>query len=85
MTTEYIEARTGTIEKRVRRIPISYIRDVTLSQNFLQAPFGTYNITVAATNGDKVVLENVTDRERKQEVIWEIVLSKSPNASRSRT
>lgn len=84
VTPDYVEAQTGTLEKSVRRIPMSYIRDVTLSQNFVQARLGLHNITVAATNGDKVVLQNVTDGKRKHEIIWGIVLAKSPGASRSR-
>jgi membrane protein YdbS with pleckstrin-like domain len=84
VTSECIEAQTGTLGKSVRRIPMSYIRDVTLSQNLLQRPFDTFNLTVTATNGDKIVLENVKEGERKQEIIWELVLAKSSNASRSR-
>ena len=84
VTSDYIEAQTGNLEKSVRRIPLSYIRDVTLTQNFVQARMDLYNITVAATNGDKVVLQNVTDGKRKHEVIWGLVLAKSPNASMSR-
>jgi len=84
VTSDYIEAETGTFEKSVRRIPLSYIRDVTLSQNFVQARLGLHNITVAATNGDKVVLQNVTDGRYKYEVIWQIVLARSPNASRTK-
>ena len=84
ITPDYVEAQTGTLEKSVRRIPLSYIRDVTLTQNLVQARLGLHNITVVATNGDKVVLQNVTDGKRKHEVIWGLVLAKSPNASMSR-
>jgi uncharacterized membrane protein YdbT with pleckstrin-like domain len=82
VTAEYIEAQTGTFEKTSRRIPLSYIRDVTHRQHFFQTLFGISDITVTATNGDSVVLENVGDGRRKQEIIWELVLDKSPGASR---
>jgi uncharacterized membrane protein YdbT with pleckstrin-like domain len=84
VTTEHIEAQTGTFQKSVRLIPLSYIRDVTLSQNLFQSFFGTSDITVAATNGDRIVLENVTEGKRNQEIIWNLVLAKSPGRSRSR-
>jgi uncharacterized membrane protein YdbT with pleckstrin-like domain len=80
----YIEAQTGTLEKATRRIPLGYIRDVTHRQNFFQSLFNVSDITVTATNGDSVVLENVSDGRHKQEIIWELVLDKSPGASRSR-
>jgi uncharacterized membrane protein YdbT with pleckstrin-like domain len=85
VTAEYIEAETGTFEKSIRRIPLSYIRDVTHRQNFFQTFFGISDIAVAATNGDSVVLENISDGRRKQEVIWDLVIAKSPHASRPRT
>lgn len=80
VTEEYIEAQTGTFEKATRRIPLSYIRDVTHRQDFFQTLFGVSDITVTATNGDSVVLENVSDGRRKREIIWELVLDKSPGA-----
>jgi hypothetical protein len=85
VTSEYIEVQTGTPEKTVRCKPVAYIRDVTHRQNFFQTFFGIYDITVAATNGDSVVLENITDGRRKQEIIWELVFARSPHASRPRT
>jgi len=84
VTAEYIEARTGTFEKTSRRIPLSYIRDVTHRQHFFQTLFGVSDIKVTATNGDSVVLENVSDGKRKQEIIWELVIARSPDASRTR-
>jgi uncharacterized membrane protein YdbT with pleckstrin-like domain len=84
VTQEYIEAQTGTFEKATRRIPLSYIRDVTHRQDIFQTLFDVSNIKVTATNGDSVVLENISDGSRKQEIIWELVLDKSPGASRSR-
>ncbi len=84
VTDEYIEAQTGTFEKTTRRIPLSYVRDVTHRQHFFQALFGISDIKVSATNGDSVVLENVREGRRKQEIIWDLVLAKSPGASRPR-
>ena len=78
VTTEYIEAQIGTVKKSVRLIPLGYVRDVTLSQTFFQAFFDTSDITVAATNGDRIVLENVPDGKKSQEIIWKLVLAKSP-------
>ena len=85
VTAEYIEAQTGTFEKTVRRIPVAYIRDVTHRKNFFQTFFGISDITVSATNGDSVVMENISDGRGKQEINWELVLAKSSHASRPRT
>jgi len=74
VTDEYIEAQPGTFEKATRRIPLSYIRDVTHRQHFFHTLFGFSDIKVTATNGDLVVLENISDGRRKQEIIWELVL-----------
>jgi uncharacterized membrane protein YdbT with pleckstrin-like domain len=82
VTEGYIEAQTGTFEKTTRRIPLSYIRDVTHRQDFFQRLFGVSDITVTATNSGSVVLENVSDGRRKQEIIWELVMAWSPGASR---
>jgi uncharacterized membrane protein YdbT with pleckstrin-like domain len=81
VTADYIEAQTGTFEKTSRRIPLSYIRDVTHRQHFFQRLFGVSDIKVTATNGDSVVFENVSDGIRKRELIWEIVIARSPGAS----
>ena len=82
VTDGYIEAQTGTFEKATRRIPISYIRDVTHRQHFFQALFAISDIKVTATNGDSVVLENVSEGARKRDIIWDLVLAKAPGASR---
>ncbi|HXG64392.1 MAG TPA: PH domain-containing protein [Blastocatellia bacterium] len=84
VTAEYIEAQTGTFEKTSRRIPLSYVRDVTHRQHFFQTLFDVSDIKVTATNGDSVVFENVSDGRRKQEVIWGLVIARSPGASQSR-
>lgn len=78
VTNEYVEEQYGIIHKRLRRIPLSYVRDVTHSQNFVQAIFGVSSITVSPTNGDKIVLSNVRDGNQTREVIWKWALSRSP-------
>jgi membrane protein YdbS with pleckstrin-like domain len=80
LTHQHIEEKYGIIHKRVRRIPLSYVRDVTYDRNFLQALFGVSSITVSPTNGDKIVLSNVRDGEQTREAIWNLVLSKSTYA-----
>ena len=78
VTPEYVESRTGIIEKRIRNIPLSYVRDVTHDQNVIQAMFGVSTITVSTTNGDKIVLRDVLDGNRKRDLIAKQALSKSP-------
>lgn len=85
VTTEHVEAKIGTFEKSVRRIPLGHIRDVTHTRNIFQSLYGLSNITVVATNGDSIVLENISEGERKREIIWELVLARSPRAFRTRT
>ena len=77
VTTEHIEEEYGIIYKRLRRIPLSYVRDVTYDQNFLQALFGVSSVTVAPTNGHKIVLSNIRDGEGTRETIWKLMLSRS--------
>jgi uncharacterized membrane protein YdbT with pleckstrin-like domain len=77
LTDQHIEEKYGIIYKRVRRIPLSYVRDVTYDQNFLQAMLGVSSITVSPTNGDKIVLSNVRDGEQTREIIWNLVLSRA--------
>jgi uncharacterized membrane protein YdbT with pleckstrin-like domain len=78
VSADYIEEEYGIFFKRLRRIPLSYVRDVTLDQNFLQAAFGLSSITVSPTNADKIVLVNVQDGKTAQETIWKMVLANSP-------
>jgi uncharacterized membrane protein YdbT with pleckstrin-like domain len=78
VTDEYVEEEYGIVYKRLRRIPLSYVRDVTYDQNFLQAIFGVSSITVSPTNGDKIVLSNIQSGESTRERIWKLVLSRSP-------
>lgn len=77
VTNEHIEETGGLIWKTQHRIPLTYVRDVTYDQNFLQAMFGVSSVTVSPTNGRKIVLSNVPDGERTREIIWKLVLSKS--------
>jgi uncharacterized membrane protein YdbT with pleckstrin-like domain len=83
LTNEHIEEEYGIVYKRQRRIPLSYVRDVTYDQNFLQAIFGVSSITVSPTNGDKIVLSNIRDGESAREEIWKHVLSRSPVPKRT--
>jgi uncharacterized membrane protein YdbT with pleckstrin-like domain len=78
VTDEHIEEEYGIVYKRLRRIPLSYVREVTYDQNFLQAMFAVSSITVAPTNGDKIVLSNIQNGAATREVIWRLVLSRSP-------
>src|SRR6185295_9265586 len=77
LTNQHIEEKYGSIFRRVRRIPLSYVRDVTYDQNFLQAIFGVSSITVSPTNGDRIVLSNVRDGEQTGEIVWELILSRT--------
>lgn len=79
LTDEHIEEQYGIIYKRLRRMPLSYVRDVTHDQNFLQAMFGVSSVTVSPTNGNKIVLSNISDGSATREAIWKLVLSKSSN------
>lgn len=81
MTNEFIEEEYGIVYKGLRRIPLNYVRDVTQTQNFLQAMFEISSITVSPTNGDKIVLSNIRDGQRTREIIWKLVLSKSRGAA----
>jgi hypothetical protein len=63
-----------------RIAPWPYVRDVTYDQNFLQAMFGVSSVTVSPTNERKLVPSNVVDGERTRETIWNLVVSKAPDA-----
>ena len=77
VTPEYIESESGIVGKKVRTIQISYVRDITYGQNFVQAMLGISDITVSATNGDKIVLKDVTDGKPKRDIISQLVLAKT--------
>jgi uncharacterized membrane protein YdbT with pleckstrin-like domain len=74
VTNEHIEEEYGIIYKRLRRIPLSYVRDVTYDESFFQRIFGVSSITVSPTNGDKIVLTNIRNGEETRETIWKLML-----------
>lgn len=78
VTNEYIEEEGGFIWKTQHRIPLSYVRDVTYDQSFLQKMIGVSSVTVAPTNGNKIVLSNIRDGEQTRDVIWKLLLSRTP-------
>jgi len=84
VTNDHIEEKGGVIWKTQHRIPLTYVRDVTYDQNFVQAMFGVCSVTVSPTNGNKIVLSNIESGERMRELIWKLVLSKSPSAHHKR-
>ena len=77
VTDQYIQEEYGIVYKRLRRIPLHYVRDVTHTQNFLQTIFGVFSVTVSPTNGNNIVLSNITDGKQMPEIIWKLVLSKT--------
>ena len=83
VTSEYVEEEYGMIHKRVRRIPLGYVRDVTYEQSFLQAVFRVFSVIISPTNGHKIVLSNIKEGHEMREIIWELVLSKSPGPKHS--
>lgn len=82
LTNEHIEEEYGIINKGLRTIPLSYMRDVTYDQNFLQAMLGVSSVSVSPTTGNKIVRSNIRDGEKTREVIWKLVLSKSQETRR---
>ena len=79
VTAEYIESESGIVGQKVRTIPISYVRDVTYNQNLIQSVLGVSDITVAATNGDRIVLKDVANGKWKRDLISKLMLSKLTN------
>lgn len=77
VTNEYVEEQGGVILKSQHRIALSYVRDVTYHQSFLQAMFGVASVTVTPTNGNKMVISNIAVGEEIRERIWDLVLSNS--------
>jgi uncharacterized membrane protein YdbT with pleckstrin-like domain len=82
VTPEYVESESGMFGKKVRTIPISYVRDVTSGQNLIQSILGLSDITVSATNGNKIVLKDVAEGNRKRDLISALMVSRSPGAER---
>ena len=82
LSREHIEVEGGVISKTSRCIPLSYVRDVTFNQSVIQAMFGLSTITVSTTNGDRIRFQHVRDGKQKHQLIWNLVLSKSPGNQR---
>jgi len=80
VTDAYIEEKGGVIWRTQHRIPLSYVRDVTYNQSFLQAAFGVSSVTVSPTNGNKIVLSNIPEGERTRNYIWNLVASRTPSS-----
>src|SRR6185503_3818900 len=78
VTNDYIEEKGGLIWKTQHRIPLTYVRDVTADQTFLQKMLGASSLTVSPTNGTKIVLSNIPNGEQTQETIWKVVLLRCP-------
>jgi uncharacterized membrane protein YdbT with pleckstrin-like domain len=78
VTNDHIEEKGGLIWKTQHRIPLTYVRDVTYDQNFLQKMLGVSSVTVSPTNGNKIVLSNIPNGEETRETIWKVVLLSSP-------
>jgi uncharacterized membrane protein YdbT with pleckstrin-like domain len=77
VTNDYLEENGGLIWKTQHRIPLTYVRDVTYDQNFLQAMFGVSSITVSPTNGNKIVFSHIKDGSSTRDAIWRLVQSAS--------
>lgn len=82
VSKEYVEEQGGVFWKTQHRVPLSYVRDVSYGQNFLQAMFGVSSVTISPTNGNKIVLSNISDGSATREAIWKLVLSESPSQRR---
>jgi membrane protein YdbS with pleckstrin-like domain len=76
VTKDYVEEKGGLIWKTQHRIPLTYVRDVTYDQNFLQSMFGVSSVTVSPTNGNKIVISNIREGQRTREIIWKLIMSK---------
>ncbi len=67
------EADMGIFGRSSQQIPIVYIRDV--STKFLQLPQlrNIGDVTVKASNGDYIKLEDIENAESVRETIWQLV------------
>ena len=74
---EFVEAEAdmGIFGRYSRRIPVAYIRDVTSQVDVVDRFYNVGSVTVSATNGDSITLENIADAETAREVIWQLVQS----------
>jgi membrane protein YdbS with pleckstrin-like domain len=68
-----VEADMGIFGRSTQQIPIVYIRDV--STKFLPLPQlrNIGDVTVKATNGDFIKLEDIENAETVRETIWQLV------------
>jgi uncharacterized membrane protein YdbT with pleckstrin-like domain len=73
VTAEYIEIQTGLLTKANRRLPATFIRDVTVTSNFIQQWLGLGNVKVSASNGDSITLAEIRDAEALKELIWSLM------------
>lgn len=78
ITNEYVEDHGGMIWKRQHHIPLSYVRDVTYSQNFLQAMFGVASVTISPTNGNNIMFSNIKNGEGTWRLLSKLVSANSP-------
>ena len=74
VTKDHVEERGGVIWKTQHRIPLSYVRDVSYNQSFLQGMFGVSSVSVSPTNGNKIVLSNIPNGETALETINKLVI-----------
>src|SRR5262249_28251127 len=74
VTGDYIQEEYGVLYRRLRQIPLSYVRDVTCTQNLVQRVFGLSSIRVSPTNGNKIVVSNIRIADSAQRRIWKTVL-----------
>ena len=74
VTKDHVEERGGVIWKTQLRIPLSYVRDVSYNQSFLQSLFGVSSVTVSTTNGNKIVLSNIPNGETVLDTINKLVI-----------
>ena len=70
MSKEYVKEQGGVFWKTQHCVPLSYVRDVSYGQNFLQAMFGVSSVTIFPTNGNKIVLSNISEGSARREAIW---------------
>ncbi|MCP9495178.1 MAG: PH domain-containing protein [Pyrinomonadaceae bacterium MAG19_C2-C3] len=73
VTTEHVEVAGGMFSRGKHSIPLAAIRDVSSFATLDQRLLGVGNVTVLATNGHGITLQDVTDYEAKREAIWHLV------------
>ena len=75
ITPEYVEAEASEsiFGRQKRRLPIAYIRNITINVSQLQQQYGLSSITVRVANGDSITLEDIQNGETIRETIWQLV------------